>query len=56
MKPDLYRNIEMVMQVICVSCIKLRVKSDAESMISRYDIHNNDSDVSLKKLFNRKCL
>jgi hypothetical protein len=40
-KPDLYRNIEMVLQAICVGCIKLSVESVAESMISKYNIHNN---------------
>jgi hypothetical protein len=30
MKPDLYKNIEMV---ICVGCIKLSVESVADSMI-----------------------
>ena len=41
-KPDLYRNIEMVLQAICVGCIKLSVESVAESMISKYNIHNNE--------------
>jgi hypothetical protein len=42
MKPDLYRNIEMVIQAICVCCIKLSVESAAELMISKYNIHNNE--------------
>ena len=42
MKPDLYRNSVMVMQAICVGCIKLSVESIAESMISKYNIHNNE--------------
>ena len=41
-KPHLYENIEMVMQAICVGCIKLSVESVAESMISKYNIHNNE--------------
>ena len=42
MNPDLYRNIEMVMQAICDGCIKLSVESVAESMISKYNSHNNE--------------
>ena len=42
MKPELYTNIEMVMQAICVGCIKMSVESVAESMISKYNIHNNE--------------
>ena len=30
------------MQAICVGCIKLSVESVAESMISKYNIHNNE--------------
>ena len=30
------------MQTICVGCIKLSVESVAESMISKYNIHNNE--------------
>jgi hypothetical protein len=41
-KPDLYRNIEMVLQAICVGCIKLSVESISESMISKYNIHSNE--------------
>jgi hypothetical protein len=41
-RPDLYRNIEMVVQAIIVGCIKLSVKSVAESMILKYNIHNNE--------------
>ena len=41
-KPDPYRNIEMFLPSICVGCIKLSVESVAESMISKYNIHNNE--------------
>ena len=41
-KPDLYKNIKMVLQAICVGCIKLSVESVAESMISKYNIHNKE--------------
>ena len=41
MRFDLYRNIGMVMQAICVGCITLSVKSVAE-LISKYYIHNNE--------------
>ena len=34
-----YGNVEMV---ICVGCIKRTVESVAESMISKYNIHNNE--------------
>ena len=39
--PELYTNIKMVMQAICVGCIKLSFESVAESLISKYNIHNN---------------
>ena len=41
-RPVLYRNIEMVVQAIYVGCIQLSVESVAESMISKYNIHNNE--------------
>ena len=41
-KPALYTNIEMIMQAISVGCIKLSEESVAESMISRYNIHNQE--------------
>ena len=40
-KPELFKNIEMVMQAISVGCIKLSVESVAESIISKYNLHNN---------------
>ena len=40
-KPNLFKNVEMVTQAISVGCIKLSVESVAESMISKYNLHNN---------------
>ena len=38
---DLFKNVEMVLQAISISCIKLSVEFVAESMISKYNLHNN---------------
>ena len=38
---DLYSGIEMIMQATVVGCIKVSVESSAESMISKYNNHND---------------
>ena len=40
-KPELFTTIKVLMQAIFVRFMKLSVESVAESMISKYNIHNN---------------
>ena len=39
--PKLYKEIEMVMDITLVAAIKVSVESVAESIISKYSIHNS---------------
>ena len=38
----LYKGIELIMQACAVGAIKISVESVAESMISKYNIHNSN--------------
>ena len=36
---NLYKGVEVVIQIICAAAIKISVESDVESLVSRYEKH-----------------
>ena len=47
----LFRNVKVIMHLICVGCVKISVESVVESLLSRYEKHFDSSRQPIEQQF-----